>query len=102
MQALDSFISPIPGFEGDILIPTIPISAQPPGGDADSDPSTGASAGVPRSWASKRKAITYPIPQKKAKTAIGKPLGGIKINEHVSTTPTSTPPLAPQKGIPIL
>jgi hypothetical protein len=27
MQALDSFISPIPGFDGDILIPAVPVLA---------------------------------------------------------------------------
>jgi hypothetical protein len=48
MQALDNFISPIPGFEGDIPILTITVLAQPPGGEVDSDPSTGASAGTLR------------------------------------------------------
>jgi hypothetical protein len=102
MQALDSFISPIPSFEGDIPILAIPVSAQPPGGKADSDPSTGASVGVPRTRASKRKATANPTPQKKTKKYVGKPLGGIKINEPVQTTPASTPPSIPRKGILIL
>jgi hypothetical protein len=97
MQTLDNFISPIPNFEGDILIPAIPVLAQPPGGEADNDPSTGASAGVPRTRAGKRKATAHPTPQKKAKKVAGKSLGGIKINE-----PAPTPPSDPTKGIPIL
>jgi hypothetical protein len=72
MHALDNFISPIPGFEGDILIPAIPVSTQPPGGEADSDPSTGASADAPRTWAGKRKGTASPTPQKKAKKDVGK------------------------------
>jgi hypothetical protein len=75
MQALDSFISPIPSFEGDIPIPAIPVSAQPPGDEADSDPSTGASAGIPRTQARKRKATANPSPTKKTKKAPGKPPG---------------------------
>jgi hypothetical protein len=54
MQALDNFISPSLGFEGDILIPTILVSAQSPGGEADSDPSTRASGCMPRTRASKQ------------------------------------------------
>jgi hypothetical protein len=75
------------GFEGDISISAIPVSAEPPGGEADSDPSTGASAGASRAWAGKRKATAGLTPQKKTKKAAGKPLGGIKINESLSTTP---------------
>jgi hypothetical protein len=45
MQALDSFISPVPGFDGDILISAIPILAWSPGDEPTSDPSVGASAG---------------------------------------------------------
>jgi hypothetical protein len=95
MQALDSFISPIPDVEGDIPIPAIPVSAQPLGSEADSDHSTGASAGAPRTRAGNRKATANPTPQKKAKKVAGKPLGGIKINKPVSTAPTLTPPSAP-------
>jgi hypothetical protein len=91
MQALDNFISPIPGFEGDIPIPAIPVSAKPPGGEADSDPSTGASADAPQTWAGKRKATANLTPQKRTKKDVGKPLGGIKINEPVSKANASTP-----------
>jgi hypothetical protein len=102
MQALDSFISPIPGFEGDIPIPTIPVSAQPIGGKANSNPSAGASAGTSRTRPGKQKATANPTPQKKAKKAAGKSLGEIKINEHAPKSPASTPPSGPRKGIPIL
>jgi hypothetical protein len=95
MQALDSFISPIPDFEGDIPIPAILVSAQPPGGEADSDPSTGASVSTPRTRAGKRKATANPSPQKKA---TWKPLGGFQINKPA---PALTPPSGPRKGIPI-
>jgi hypothetical protein len=53
MHALDSFISPIPSFEGDIPILAILVSAQPPSGKADSAPSTRASPDVVRTRASK-------------------------------------------------
>jgi hypothetical protein len=66
MQALDSFISPIPNFEGDIPILAIPVSAQSPSGEADSNPSTEASVGTPLAWAGKRKATASLTPQKKA------------------------------------
>jgi hypothetical protein len=76
MQALDSFISPIPGFEGDIPTLAIPVLAQPPGGEADSDPSTGASTGMPRTREGKRKVTANLTPSKKTKKAAGRPLGG--------------------------
>jgi hypothetical protein len=75
------------GFEGDISIPAILVSAEPPRGEADSDPSTGASAGALRARAGKRKATANLTPQKNTSKAAGKPLGGIKINEPLSTTP---------------
>jgi hypothetical protein len=71
MQALDNFISPIPCFEGDIPIPTILVSAQPAGGEANNDPSTRASTGASRTWAGKRKATVNPNPHKKDKKATG-------------------------------
>jgi hypothetical protein len=48
MQTLDNFISPILNFEGDISISAMLVSAQPPGGEADNGPSTGASIGMSR------------------------------------------------------
>jgi hypothetical protein len=57
---------------------------------------------VSRTRAGKQKATSNPNPSKKAKKAVGKPPGGIKINEPVSTSPTSTPPSAPWKEILIL
>jgi hypothetical protein len=53
MQDLDNFISPIPGFEGDIPILAIPVSPRPPSGEAINDPTTGASDGASKTWASK-------------------------------------------------
>jgi hypothetical protein len=46
MQALDSFISPIPSFDGDIPILTVSVLAWSPGDEPTSDPSTGANAGT--------------------------------------------------------
>jgi hypothetical protein len=71
MQALDSFISPIPGFEGDIPIPAIPILARPPGSESINDPSARANASISKSWAGKRKETANPTPQKKAKKVLG-------------------------------
>jgi hypothetical protein len=44
MQALDNFISPVCGFDGDIPIPAIPILVRSPGVGPTSDPTIGASA----------------------------------------------------------
>jgi hypothetical protein len=101
MQDLDNFISHIPGFEGDIPIPTIPISAHPPGGEAIDDPSTRASVDASKTWVSKRKATANPTPQKKAKKTTGESLSRIKINESVPKASALTPPSGPRKGIPI-
>jgi hypothetical protein len=99
MQYLDSFISPIPGFDGDIPILAIPVSARPPGGDAIDDPSSQSIASVSKTQASKRKATANPTPQKKAKKATEKSSSGIKINKPMPRASASTPPSSPQKGI---
>jgi hypothetical protein len=78
MQTLDIFISPIPGFDGDIPILAIVVSAQPPSDESVSDPSTGASASKTR--ASKQKAC-QPYSLEKAKKTTGRSLSRIKINE---------------------
>jgi hypothetical protein len=65
MQDLDSFISPIPGFQGDILISAIPISTRPPGGEANDDPSVGSIADASKTQANRRKATANLTPQKK-------------------------------------
>jgi hypothetical protein len=44
MQALDSYISPLPSSDGDILILIVPVLARPPSDETMSDPSIGASA----------------------------------------------------------
>jgi hypothetical protein len=102
MQDLDIFISPIPGFDGDIPIPAIPISAHDPGTESSEDPSTGSSAGTSRTRACKRKAPIDPNTPKKAKKTIGKPLGEIKIIGLKQKAPASTPPSGTRKGIQIL
>jgi hypothetical protein len=101
MQDLDNFISPIPGFEGDILISAIPISTRPPASKAIDDPSTGSSASASKTRASKQKATVNPTPQNKAKKATGKSSSQIKINEPIPKAFASNPPLGPQKGIAI-
>jgi hypothetical protein len=83
MQALDSFISPILDFEGDIPILTIPVLARPLGIELTSDPSTGASASALKTRAGKRKATANPTPQKKPRKPQGNPLAGSKLmNSH--------------------
>jgi hypothetical protein len=102
MQDLDSFISPIQGFKGDILIPTIPVSACDPGVEPSQGPSTGSGAGASRTWANKRKVPIDLSYHKKTKKALEKPLGGIKISDLKPKAPTLTPPSGTRKGIPIL
>jgi hypothetical protein len=102
MHDLDSFILPIPGFEGDVLISAIPISACDPGTEPFEEPLAGSSASTPRTRACKRKAPIDPNSPKKAKKIAEKPLGGIKITGPKSKAPVATPPSRTQKGIPIL
>jgi hypothetical protein len=96
MQALASFISPVPGFYGDISIPVILVLARPPGDELASDPFTRAGASALKTRAGKRKATANPTPQKRARKTMGKFAGGIKINEPVAKTSASTPPSGPQ------
>jgi hypothetical protein len=102
MQDLDSFTSPIPGFEGDILIPAISVSARNPSVESSEGPSTRSSVGASWTQASKWKAPIDPSYQKKARKAPGKPLGGIKISDPKPKVATSTPLSCTRKGIPIL
>jgi hypothetical protein len=92
MQDLDNFISPIPGFEGDIPIPAIPISASDPAAEPSENPCVGSSAKASRTRACKRKAPRDPSPLKMAKKTVGKPSGGIKITGTKQKAPASTPP----------
>jgi hypothetical protein len=102
MEALDNFISPIPGFQGDIPIPVIPVSAQFPSGESTSDPSVRASAGASNTLAGKCKGSATLIPHKKAKRVMGKSTGGIKINEPTpKASSILTPPSGYRKKIPI-
>jgi hypothetical protein len=100
MQALDSFISPIPGFEGDIPIPTITVSARPPSSESASNPTTEANAGGSKTRVGKRKAPVILTPSKKARKTTGKSNNGIKINEPTPKDSTPlTPPSSGQKKI---
>jgi hypothetical protein len=101
MQALDNFISTVPGFDGDILILAVPILAQPPGDELASDPSTRASASATKTRVGKLKATANPTPQKKAKKAMGRSSSGIRIDEPAPKAPASTPPSGPRLKIPI-
>jgi hypothetical protein len=74
MYALDSFISPVPGFHDDILIPSILVSPRPPGDESMSDPFTKAYASTIKTQAGKRKATANPIPSKKPR----KPRGNLR------------------------
>jgi hypothetical protein len=99
MQALDNFISPVPGFDDDISIPAVPVSARPPGDEPASDPSSGASASASKTQAGKQKATANPTPHKKAKEIMGRSLSGIRINEPTPKAPALTPPSGPRLKI---
>jgi hypothetical protein len=101
MLALDNFISPIPVFNGDILIPAILVLAQLPSDEPVSDPSFRASASASKTWSSKWKAATNPTLQKKAKKATGRSSSGIIIDEPAPKAPTLTPPSGPRSKISI-
>jgi hypothetical protein len=100
MQALDIFISPVPGFNGDIPILAIPVSVRPPSDQPTSDPSVGASASASKTQAGNWKA-TATTPQKKAKKATGRASSRIKINETVPKAPALTPSSVPRQKVPI-
>jgi hypothetical protein len=71
MQALDSFISPIAGFEGDIPILVIPVLAWPPGDESTSDPSIGTGASALKTWAGKAKRHYQPDSPKTSQESHG-------------------------------
>jgi hypothetical protein len=102
MQDLDSFILTIPGFDGEIPIPAIPILACDPRAESFEDPSARSSASASRTRACKRKAPLDPNPPKKAKKIVGKPLGRIKITGPKQKAPASSPPSETRKGIWVL
>jgi hypothetical protein len=96
MQALDSFTTPVPGFNGDVPILAIPILTRPPGDESINDPSIGVNTSASRTRIGKRKATANPTPQKKAKKATGRSVGGIKINEPTPKAHAPTPSLSPR------
>jgi hypothetical protein len=79
MHDLDSFLSPIHRFEGDVSIPAILILARDPSTESSEEALAGSSASTPRTRAYKRKVHVDPNSAKKAKKMTGNPLGGIKI-----------------------
>jgi hypothetical protein len=97
MQDFDSFISPIPGFEGDI-----PISARDSSIESSKDPSSGPSASASWTRTCKQKASIDLSPSKKEKKIAGKPPVGIKITSTKQKAHASTPPSGIWKGILIL
>jgi hypothetical protein len=98
---LDNFISPVPGFDGDIPIMAIPVLAQPLGDVPVSDPFARASAIASKTWAGKRKETANLTPQKKAKKTMGRSSSEIKIDELAPKAPALTPPTGPRPKIPI-
>jgi hypothetical protein len=83
MQALYSFISPIPDFDGDIPILAVPVSARPPSDEVVTDPSTRAGASASKTQSSKWKAVANPTPQKRARKPWGDLQAGSKsMNPH--------------------
>jgi hypothetical protein len=91
MQVLDSFISPISGLDGDILILTVLVSAQPHSDEPTNDPSAKANVGASKTQASKWKATANLTTQKKAKKAMRRSSSRIKINEPTPKAPTLSP-----------
>jgi hypothetical protein len=71
MQALDSFISSVPSFDGDIPISAIPVLTRPLGDESMTDPSAGVSASTLKAQANKQKATVHPTPPKKARKSQG-------------------------------
>jgi hypothetical protein len=65
------FISLVPGFDGDVPIPAIPVLIYPPGDVVPRDSSVGASASVSRTQASKRKATGNPTHRRTPKSPRG-------------------------------
>jgi hypothetical protein len=101
MQALNNFISPIIGIDGDIPMIAVPVSAQSPSDEPTSDPSTRASASGSTTQVGNWKAATNLTPQKKARKTTGRSAGGIKINESTPKAHVLAPPSGPQQKIPI-
>jgi hypothetical protein len=98
MWTLDNFISPIFGFKEDLQILPFPVSAQSSGSESANDLSAGAGVGASKTQTGKCKAAATPIPQMKAKRAVGKSSSRIKINEHApKASPAWTPSGSQQK-----
>jgi hypothetical protein len=91
-QALDNFTTPIPGFEGDIPIPAILISARTPSIESAHNSSAGPSAGSSRTRAGKRKAKVTSPPPKTSQKVVNKKASGVKINDLApNPSPAPTP-----------
>jgi hypothetical protein len=101
MQALDNFISPTHGFDGDVLILATQVLAGPPSDESASDPTAKAGVSASKTRAGKWKATVNHTPQKKAEKTTGRSSSRIKINEPAPKAPALTPPSGPRQSIPI-
>jgi hypothetical protein len=48
MRDLDNFISPVPGFDSDIPIPAILVSARDPNAESSEEPPVGSNTSTPK------------------------------------------------------
>jgi hypothetical protein len=86
LQALDNFIAPIPGFEGEMPILAVPILARTPSAESVITTSKGPSAGSLKTQAVKRKVASTLPPPKKIRKVIRKKVTGVKINDHANSS----------------
>jgi hypothetical protein len=97
LQALDSLISSIHGFEGDSPVPVVLILAQTLSVESVGDSSTGPSVESSRTRAGKCKAIATPPPPKKPRKVVSKKASGVKVNDlSPKPSPDPTPPKCTQ------
>jgi hypothetical protein len=83
MQALDSFMSPVPSFDDDIPISAVLVLALSPGNEPTSDPSAGASASASKTQVGNWKAAKNPTPQKKARKTTGRSAGRMNLHSKL-------------------
>jgi hypothetical protein len=86
LQALDNFIAPIPGFEGEMPILAVPILARTPSAESVITTSKGPSARSLKTQAGKRKVASTLPPPKKIRKVIRKKVTGVKINDHANSS----------------
>jgi hypothetical protein len=96
MQVLDSFNSPILGFEGDVPILAIPLSTRSLSGEPAGDSTAGASAGSLRTRAGKCKASTPHLSRKRLRRSWARNLGASK---SMILRPNPLPPQHLQRAV---